>query len=264
MPRSADEACALRAAHPDALPVAGATAAQLAWPQGRAPALLLDLGLLVRAARERPTGEVDAPGGARALELSAFAPLETLRRDPLLGRALPALAALIGGVGAAPVRRLGTLGGNLCWPAGDLRCAMLALDATGRFARGGERALHDAPGDDLLVAVRIPLVARLAVFEKVGYRAAFSPSLVTVAVVREAGGFRVAAGGGVTVAQRLPAVEALAQGPVLPPPAALRAAVESDLHTGDDPLASAAERRAVAARVIAGHLAALHAAGAPT
>ena len=156
---------------------------------------------------------------------------------------MPALAALIGAVGAAPVRRLGTLGGNLCWTAGDLGCAMLALGAMCRFARSGDRAFGVLPCDDLLLSVRIPRVARLAAFEKVGYRAAFSPSLVTLAMVREADGIRVAAGGGVTLPQRLATVEALAAGPVLPSADTLRAAVEAELRTAADPLASADERR---------------------
>ncbi len=255
LPRTAAEACALRAAHPHAQPVAGATAAQLGWPEGRAPAALIDLRALTGAAQDAPV-RIEAG----ALVMSAFATLESIRLDARLRDALPALAALIGAIGSAPVRRLGTLGGNLCWPSGDLVPAMLALGARYRFASAGDGpaiAPSAMPAHDLLVEVRVPLTRRRVVIEKVGLRHAFSPTLVTVAMVDSGQGVQVAVGGGPTPAQRLPGVEALlGAGAAIAPQAALRAAVVAGMQACDDALATGAERVAVAARLIAGHAAA--------
>ncbi|RPH46833.1 MAG: hypothetical protein EHM87_00490 [Burkholderiales bacterium] len=254
-PGTVAEARALRAAHPRAQPVAGATAAQLGWPDGRAPAALIDLSVLTDAARGTP---VRAEAGG--LVLSAFATLESVRLDARVRHALPALAALIGSIGSAPVRRLGTLGGNLCWPSGDLVPAMLALDARYVFASAGEvdaLAPGGMPADDLLVEIRVPLDARRVVLEKVGLRQAFSPTLVTVAMVDAGQGVRVAVGGGPTPAHRLPGVESLLAWGA--PPAStrvLREAVVAAMQARDDALASGAERVAVASRVISGHAAA--------
>lgn len=258
MPRSIDEALALRAAHPRAIVIGGATAAQLGWPAGRAGVPLIDLQALVRDARRQPARRGQAETGERALVLSAFSPLEALRRDPMVSAELPALAHLLTQVASAPVRRLGTLGGNLCWPAGDLGGAMLALGARLCFARAGEVAAapaHELPTDDLLTEVVVPVGASFTVFEKIGYRAAFSPTLMTVAIVRDASGIRVAAGGGPTPAQRLTDIETLLTSGGGDEPA-LQQAVRAQLHTVSDALAAASERREVAARTIAGYLSA--------
>jgi CO/xanthine dehydrogenase FAD-binding subunit len=188
--------------------------------------------------------------------LSAFATLESVRLDARVRDALPALAALVGAIGSAPVRRLGTLGGNLCWPSGDLVPALLALGARYVFASAGEvdaLAPGAMPPDDLLVEVLVPLDARRVVLEKVGFRQAFSPTLVTVAMVDAPGGMRVAVGGGPTPAHRLSGVEALlAPGAAAVTARALREAVAGAMQARDDALASGAERVAVASRVIAG------------
>jgi CO/xanthine dehydrogenase FAD-binding subunit len=252
-PRTLAEACVLRAAYPQAQPIAGATAAQLAWPDTRAPGVLLDLQALVREAAPRPTTRLDG-----AIVLSAFATIESLRMDAALREALPALAGLLAAVGSAPVRRLGTLGGNLCWSSGDLVPAMLALGVRYRFAIGGERpacAPRQMPRGDLLVEVVLPEVTRWVILEKVAFRASFSPTLITVAMVADRHGPRLAVGGGPTEPQRLIQTEALLAGGATA--GALREAVAAEMRAGDDALASAAERVAVAARVIAGHAPAL-------
>lgn len=258
LPRSVDEALALRRAHPEAIVIGGATAAQLGWPGGRACSPLIDLQVLVREACRQPARWGQAATGGRTLVLSAFAPLEALRRDPLVLAEVPALAHLLTQVASAPVRRLGTLGGNLCWPAGDLGGVMLALGARLCFAQAGEYAAapaHELPADDLLTEVVVPTGASVTVFEKIGYRAAFSPTLVTIAIVRDASGTRVAAGGGPTPAQRLTDLELLLNAGGAHE-AALRQAVRAQLHTVTDALTTASQRREVAARTIAGYLSA--------
>lgn len=240
-PRDAAEAVAARRElGPAARYVAGGTALQLAWPEGRADHPLVDLaGLAVG-----PVVRTEADG---AVTLSALATLETLRRHP--GVPAPIIEA-IGAMAAWGVRELATLGGNIAWRAGDLVPLFLALDATVTGV-DGSRPLAGwlaAPGEDLLLSVTLPArtPGERVLFEKVGRRAAFTPSLVTVAAVTGPAGTRLAVGGG----------------PV--PPMGLWLGPEADLSAtalagrlalpGDDFLSGPARTR-LAARVLAGLLA---------
>ena len=255
-PRSVNEALTLLKTYPDAIVIGGGTAAQLTWPGGRAPVCLIDLQALIRQACLQPIHWGDPVESGRTLVLSAFASLEALRRHPLVQSELPELANLLSHVASAPVRRLGTLGGNLCWSGGDLGCVMLALGARFRFALAGERAatsVQELPLHDVLTDVIVPTQNYTAVFNKVGFRAEFSPTLVTIAIVRSAADTRVAAGGGPTAAQRLPAVERLVNAGGFDV-ALMRQAVRTQLRTTSDALGTAAERQEVAARTIAGYL----------
>lgn len=243
-PRDPAEALAARRElGPAARYIAGGTALQLAWPGGRADHPLIDLTGL-------DAGPAVAIATDGTLTLSALATLETLRRDAGLAAALPVLAGAIGGIAAWGVRELATLGGNLAWRAGDLVPLLLALDAgvTGLSGRRDLAGWLADPGDDLLLAVTIapPQPGERVIFEKVGRRAAFTPSLVTVAALVGPSGTRVAVGGGPVP----PAVERLAPGADVSPAAlAARFALP-----GDDFLSGPARTR-LAARVLAGHLA---------
>lgn len=188
-PRTPAEAEALRAATGGDY-LAGGTALQLGWADRRAPGALIDLRALDFGPAVTRAGDT--------LRLAADATLETLRRDPLLGEALPALATLIDRVAGLGVRTIATLGGNIAWRAGDLLPPLLALDAEVEGADGARVALADwlAGTPALIMAIHAPV--RPLACEKVGRREAFSPSILTVAV----SGARAAIGGGV-VAPRL-------------------------------------------------------------
>lgn len=131
-------------------------------------------------------------------------------------QAIPALAALAGGIGDAQVRAMGTIGGSIanadpaaCYPA-----AVLGLGATihtnkrtiagdGFFKGLYETALQ--PGE-LITAVQFPRAA------KAGYVKFKQPAsrfaLVGVFVSQGAGGVRVAVTGAKASAYREPALEA--------------------------------------------------------
>jgi CO/xanthine dehydrogenase FAD-binding subunit len=228
--------------------VAGGTALQLEWtatgtqspshsPDG---AVLIDIS---RIDRGPPAAIRDS-----SLRLAATASLESIRRAAAVAGRLPVLADAIGSVAALGVRHMATMGGNLAWGAGDLLPLLLALDARlvtadGRVVPAASRVEKPRDGS-LIVAVDVPLPMGPVVFEKVGRRAAFSPSLVTVAAVAGADGLRCAIGGGPVP----PQVAHIAH------PADV-GALASRFTAPDDPFATGAHRIDVALRVLAGHLA---------
>lgn len=194
----------------------------------------------------------------QTLRIGAGARLEAVRRDALVRAHAPLLAEALGQLGAPGVRRLGTLGGNLGWGMGDAAPVMLALDAEVELADGQREPMartmaRTGTGQTLMVAFHVPLAADApvhAVFEKVGYRAAFSPARLRMAL-RWADASRARTLCRVAVAapdlrvQRLAAVEALiADASAV---ADLRAIRQACLTTLPPPLAT------LASRLIAGH-----------
>jgi CO/xanthine dehydrogenase FAD-binding subunit len=174
-PTELEEALALRASTPEAVPVLGAT----------------DLGVAINFQRSDPPA---------LLDLTRIAELETIdRRDSqlrlgaavtwtrLLELAEPGCRSLSQAartVGAPQIRNRGTLGGNLgtASPAGDSLPPLLALGASVELASStGRRSMsvHEfftGPGrshlaaDELIVAVSVPLSSGSQCFAKVGQR----------------------------------------------------------------------------------------------
>ncbi|PIW26638.1 MAG: carbon monoxide dehydrogenase [Rhodospirillales bacterium CG15_BIG_FIL_POST_REV_8_21_14_020_66_15] len=120
-----------------------------------------------------------------------------------VGRAIPALATLAGGIGDAQVRNRGTIGGSLANndPSADYPAAVLGLNATvvtdrRELAAGGYFdgmfATSLEPGE-IITAVKFPVP------EKAGYAKFPNPAsryaLVGVFVAKTASGVRVAATG---------------------------------------------------------------------
>ncbi|WP_298933228.1 FAD binding domain-containing protein [uncultured Ramlibacter sp.] len=190
--------------------VGGGTALQLAW-DGTPPSLtLLDVTQLPAA-----QGIALADGGLR---MGAAMRLEALRRDALVGQHAPLLTAACNAIAALPVRHLATLGGNVAWGFGDTLPVLLALGACAENVDGRCEPLQDwlerADGT-LLIALRLDVAVppRVTFFEKVGHRAAFSPSRISIAL--SAGqdaqerlyGVQVAVAGAGLRARRLPQVE---------------------------------------------------------
>jgi CO/xanthine dehydrogenase FAD-binding subunit len=175
----------------EAVYLGGGTALQLGWTDSQLPPSLIDVAALRRPA----PCELDQDH----LQLCAFTPLEAFRADPLVQREFNALSMALETIASFEVRGLGTLGGNVTWPKGDLRPLMLAVsaeaitsDGTIPFARWIE---HREPGT-LLLSIRIPRASKGIIFEKVGFRAAFSPSCVTLSYCFRDGRAFVAIGGG--------------------------------------------------------------------
>lgn len=203
---------------------------------------------------------IDEASDGHSLRIGGLVTLESLRRDPRVKARNPALVTLLGLVAGLGVRTLATVGGNIGWGAGDLVPLLLAHDARIETSAG----VHDAaslPRGALLLGVRLPPQPPMSFVEKAGYRAAFSPTLITVALCAEVmeqrmTRVRIAAGGGVTRPQRLGRAEALLTGLSLDGLDQQRLAdtIEDELDTASDALASAGYRRQVAGRIITGRL----------
>jgi CO/xanthine dehydrogenase FAD-binding subunit len=169
----------------------GGTALQLGWSDSQVPPSLIDV-----AALRRPSpSELDQDH----LHLCAFTPLEAFRADLLVRREFNALSMALETIASFEVRGLGTLGGNVTWTKGDLRPLMLAVGAEAMTSGGAipfARWIEHRDPDTLLLSIRIPRASSGVFFEKVGFRAAFSPSCVTLSYCVRDGHACVAIGGG--------------------------------------------------------------------
>jgi aerobic carbon-monoxide dehydrogenase medium subunit len=195
-PGSLDDAAALLSQHDDFKLLAGgmslipALKMRLARYSG-----LVDLGALAGLnGITRETG---------AIVIGAMTPHAAVAASTEIGRAIPALAVLAGGIADPLVRNRGTIGGSLANadPAADYPAAVLGLGAsvlTNRRVIGAdeyflglfETALH--PGE-IITAVRFPVP------EAAGYSKLPQPAsrfaLAGVFVAKTAGGVRVAVTG---------------------------------------------------------------------
>src|SRR5256712_11010496 len=126
-PATWSEALAMKAAHPDATPIAGGTDVMVEINLAhRRPASIIDL------TRIRELGEWGTEGG----HLRIGAGVTYTRLIDELGDRLPGLAIASRTVGSPQIRNRGTVGGNLgtASPAGDAHPPLLALDAVVELA----------------------------------------------------------------------------------------------------------------------------------
>jgi len=124
-PGTLDGAAALLADHPDARMLAGGmTLVPSMKLRLNSPAVIVDLGAL-----EQLRGIREEKG---ALVIGALTTHATVAASEVVGRCIPSLAALAGGIGDPQVRNRGTIGGSVANndPAADYPAALLALDAT--------------------------------------------------------------------------------------------------------------------------------------
>jgi CO/xanthine dehydrogenase FAD-binding subunit len=198
-PRTWEEALAAKAAHPDALPIAGGTdvMVELNFDRRRPPALL-DL--------TRVAGLADWGTDGAVLRIGAGV---TYRRliDELGGR-LPGLAMAARTVGSSQIRNRGTVGGNLgsASPAGDAHPPLLAAGAVvevasvrgvrrvpvAEFFTGPKRSALAA--DELISAVLVPPAPGPQQFAKVGTRNAMVIAVCAFALSLDVSGRRVGTG----------------------------------------------------------------------
>ena len=174
-PTTLREALRLKAEHPGALPIAGGTdvMVELNFDRHRPPALL-DLGGVAELAEWSITdGQV---------RLGAAVPYTTVINE--LAGQLPGLAIASRTVGSPQIRNRGTIGGNLgsASPAGDAHPPLLASDAIVEVASvRGERRIpigefflgvkrNALAGDELIVAVHVPVASGPQQFAKIGTR----------------------------------------------------------------------------------------------
>ncbi|HVS48797.1 MAG TPA: FAD binding domain-containing protein [Candidatus Dormibacteraeota bacterium] len=198
-PASWSEALAMKAAHPEAMPIAGGT----------------DVMVEINLDLHRPAGIIDL---TRVPELTEWGTDDGLLRIGAgvtygriineLGDRLPGLAMASRTVGSPQIRNRGTVGGNLgtASPAGDAHPPLLASDALVELAsnsgtrRVPAREFFIAPkrsarrDDELIAAFLIEPAAGPQQFSKVGTRNAMVIAVCSFALAIDATRKRVATG----------------------------------------------------------------------
>jgi len=212
-PSTVAEALALKAEHPDAVPIAGGTdvMVELNFDVRRPPALL-DLGRLGELAEWRQTN-----GHVR---LGSAVPYTRIITE--LTETLPGLAMASRTVGSPQIRNRGSVGGNLgsASPAGDAHPPLLATTAdvevasvrgtrtipVREFYKGPKRSVLEP--DELITAVTVPVRKGPQQFAKVGTRNAMVIAVCSFAVSIDLDGRTVGTGIGSAGPTPLRALEA--------------------------------------------------------
>jgi CO/xanthine dehydrogenase FAD-binding subunit len=212
-PSSVDEALALKAEHPDAVPIAGGTDVMVELNfDVRRPTALLDLGRVAELSRwSEEDGHV---------RLGATVPYTRIVAE--LGDVLPGLAMASRTVGSPQIRNRGTVGGNLgsASPAGDAHPPLLATTAVVEVA--STRGVREIPvreffvgpkrsvlaPDELITAVTVPKARGPQQFSKVGTRNAMVIAVCSFAVSLDPAARTVGTGIGSAGPVPLRAVEA--------------------------------------------------------
>ena len=198
-PASWPEALEMKAAHPDATPIAGGTDVMVELNlDHKRPAAILDLTRVRELTRWE---EVDG-----RLRVGAGVTYTRLMEE--LGDRLPGLAMASRTVGSPQIRNRGTVGGNLgtASPAGDAHPVLLATDAVVELASpSGTRHVpareffagpkrNVARPDELIAAFLIDPARGPQQFSKVGTRNAMVIAVCALAISLDAVNRRVGAG----------------------------------------------------------------------
>jgi CO/xanthine dehydrogenase FAD-binding subunit len=219
VPDSLEEACAQLAASPGATLLAGGTDLMVGVNAGRTrPDDVVAIGRLGELRR------IDRDGAT--LRVGAGVTYSRLLQEPTASL-VPVLAQASRSVGSPQIRNAGTVGGNLgtASPAGDGVTALMALGgsvvlrsaADGErevplegFVTGPRRTLRRA--DEVIVAVRVPVLEGPQEFLKLGTRNAMVIAVASAALVvdPEAAVVRLALGSVGPGPVRCTAAEALA------------------------------------------------------
>jgi len=186
-PRSLDEALALKAERPDAVPIQGGTdvMVELNFDRSRPPVLLNLNEVAELRGWSRENGTLRLGSGLTYTEAMEL-------REPL-----KALAEASRTVGGPQIRNRGTIGGNLgtASPAGDALPPLLIYGAEvelastrgertvplGDFIVGPKRNALEA--DELILGVRLPVPGPRQTFMKVGPRNAMVIAVVSLALL---------------------------------------------------------------------------------
>ncbi|WP_349258361.1 FAD binding domain-containing protein [Stackebrandtia sp.] len=198
-PTTLDEAVEIKAAHPDAMPIAGGTdvMVELNFDVHR-PAALLDLNRVAELA--------EWDGDDARVRIGAGVPYVRIINE--IGPILPGLAIASRTVGSPQIRNRGTLGGNLgaASPAGDGHPVLMASNATVEIASAcGRRDVAIADfftgvkrnclaEDELITAIRVPRIEGSQQFSKIGTRNAMVIAVCALGLVLDAARRRVGTG----------------------------------------------------------------------
>jgi len=207
------EALAMKAAHPEALPIAGGTDVMVEINlDHRRPETVMDL--------TRVAGLAEWSTEDGLVRVGAGVPYARIIDE--LGDRMPGLAMASRTVGSPQIRNRGTVGGNLgtASPAGDAHPPLLASDAMVELASAsGSRRVpvrefftgpkrNAARSDELIAAFLIEPAAGPQTFSKVGTRNAMVIAVCSFALALDAGRRRVRTGIGSAGPTPLPAREA--------------------------------------------------------
>ena len=260
LPETVADACAMLAAEPEAVPMAGGTDLLVHWPErlDEHDKTYLDLSKLDEL---KPLLWKDDE-----LVLGGLTTYWAVIRDERATAEFPLLSVAARQVGAIQIQARGTWAGNIvnASPAADGVPVLMAYDATvvlqGTDGKEevslsefytGYKEMRRRP-DQLVRAIRIPRRHySFQMFEKVGPRAAQAITKVGVAVTRSAMGWRVVANSMAPFVCRCPALEALLdlEKPVTSPDDLLPA-IRKDVSPIDDIRSTARYRETVMARVL--------------
>jgi CO/xanthine dehydrogenase FAD-binding subunit len=200
LPVSWDEALAMKANRPEALPIAGGTDVMVELNMAqRRPAALLDLTRI-------PELRTWSLAGERRVRLGAGVSYRRVIEE--LGDRLPGLAMAARTVGSPQIRNRGTVGGNLgaASPAGDSHPPLLATGADVEVASvRGTRLIpidefytgvkrNALEPDELIAAVVVPVTGGPQQFSKIGTRNAMVIAVCSFAVALHPDQFRIRTG----------------------------------------------------------------------
>ncbi|MBK1786801.1 FAD binding domain-containing protein [Prauserella cavernicola] len=211
-PTTLDEALAVKAQRPDAVPIAGGTDVMVELNfDHRRPGALLDLTRI---------GEL-AEWSSSDGQISLGAGVSYTRLIGELGDVLPGLAMAARTVGSPQIRNRGTVGGNLgaASPAGDTHPVLLATGARVELASvRGRRTLaaedfytgvkrNALEPDELITAVHLPIATGGEQFAKIGTRNAMVIAVCSFAIVLRDGHAGAAIGSAAPTPRRVAEAE---------------------------------------------------------
>ncbi|PLS03229.1 FAD binding domain-containing protein [Neobacillus cucumis] len=250
--------------------VAGGTLLQTQWQKGfECPRHLISLEKI----NEMRGCEKNNHNGEASTRIGALTTLAACKDDPSLLKNIPLIEEAIRTIAAPAVRNRATIGGNIAGGFGDLIPALIALDASLSLYDGGKteiKSLSDCIGQSggtILTAIYVPenriLGQKRYFYKKLGFREAFTPSIVTISGCcklnsqNEVEYIRLVAGGGTTPYQRLSCCEKLVEGLTLSNEllTTLFQAIREEFHTTTDPFTTADYKKTVAANMIVSKIA---------
>ncbi|MBT2654878.1 FAD binding domain-containing protein [Bacillus sp. ISL-18] len=253
--------------------IAGGTLMQTQWQKGAdCPRHLISLEKI----KEMQVCENAKYSGEAGIRIGALTTLAACKEHPSLLKQFPLLEEAVRNVAAPAIRNRATIGGNIAGRFGDLTPALLALDTTLSLYDGSKllfKPLSDwiregtASNDFILTAIyvhdNLKLDKKSFFYKKLGFREAFTPSIVTISGCCQLGEqnevkyIRLAAGGGTTPYQRLTECERLAAGLTLTNDLLkkLFQGIKEEFNAATDVFTTSAYKKTVAANMMVSKIA---------